>query len=597
MKATNRRAVPAPLEDPAADSATAPRPAGARQGFTLVAATVVGLTLAYEPFGQPYLAWIALVPWLVLVGRARGGGAAFGWGFLTGVLFFGINLWWMWTATVPGLIVLILMLGTWWAATSWALWVCGCFRGPGQGRDRRGWRSAGLVILAAVLWVGAERIRGQLILGFPWMYLAYSQTPWVVVCQVADLAGPYAISFWVFLFNAFTATAVLAGGFRRSLVPAAAGVGAVLLGVAVYGMIRLAEPTTRPGPRVMVVQANHPHLPGGAPTVRREDVAEFYLRTTEEALAGEHVDLVVWCETAMPPLNAEARSELATTPTGAFMESTHERLEQLAAQSGAAIVTGAHSVLAWGIAADGAREAKEIRNSAYLYLPDTGQSTTRYDKTNLVRMAETLPFVDTLPWMRRVWLRLAPPVAAQPMTPGDPDDPGVFTVDLLRRPPSGDLRPQPAKVRLLTPICLENIDSRIVAGLFRAPNGKGKRADLLVNLSGDGWFHPMERYQHLQCVVLRSVENRVPTARGSNTGISGFIDSCGRVLRVLPPGASGTATEDLPLDSRVAWYTRHGDVVANGCVAVALLAIPIAAARRLGNRGRKIPVLTRLRRG
>jgi apolipoprotein N-acyltransferase len=125
----------------------------------------------------------------------------------------------------------------------------------------------------------------------------------------------------------------------------------------------------------------------------------------------------------------------------------------------------------------------------------------------------------------------------------------------------------------VTPICFEDMDGVLVRRMF-APDASGrKRAEFIVNITNDGWFKYNEMPQHLQAAVFRSIENRVPTARSVNTGISGFIDSDGRKSDLIPPGEAGTSVATIALDDRVTFYTRFGDVFAYLCAgATAVLA-------------------------
>src|SRR5436190_12158181 len=68
----------------------------------LAAASALLLTLAFAPLSQFYLAWIGLVPWMLLVRSAQGAGRAFLWGCLGGAVFFGINLSYVVLDTIPG---------------------------------------------------------------------------------------------------------------------------------------------------------------------------------------------------------------------------------------------------------------------------------------------------------------------------------------------------------------------------------------------------------------------------------------------------------------------------------------------------------------
>jgi apolipoprotein N-acyltransferase len=332
----------------------------------------------------------------------------------------------------------------------------------------------------------------------------------------------------------------------------------------------------------MVVQSNHAHLRGGTPTISREGKIAWYLEATQAALRTEHPDLVVWSETVAPPLNEAARRELRLKATGQFMEQTHQALSKLTAEARVTLVTGGYHVGGW-ISEGTARVATQIRSSVYIYDCMGRQSPERYDKIALCLYSERMPFAGAAPWLHRMLLKLAAPAATQPLTPGDPDALTLFT---LRPCESRDGEPAATgSWRFVTPICLENIYPDHVSRLVVGPDGR-KRADFVVNVSNDGWFNDMERAQHLQAVTLRCIENRVPMARSSNTGVSGFVDSCGRIVAQLPTRMSGTLTHRLEIDPRVTFYARRGNVFALGCVLVCGMMVLVTAVRRIVGRAR-----------
>jgi len=140
----------------------------------------------------------------------------------------------------------------------------------------------------------------------------------------------------------------------------------------------------------------------------------------------------------------------------------------------------------------------------------------------------------------------------------------------------------------VTPICFEDIDASLCAQMCRpepdAPDRK--RAEILVNLTNDGWFAANENAQHLQAAVFRSIENRVPTARAVNTGISGFIDPLGRTSGLLSPRAVGVSVGTLQLCSRITFFTIHGPVFSWLCAVVSGVVIVVSAVRRkINHRG------------
>src|ERR1700712_3174308 len=46
------------------------------------------LTLSFAPIGQFYLAWVGLVPWLLVIRKTRNARTAFLWSWLAGLMFF-----------------------------------------------------------------------------------------------------------------------------------------------------------------------------------------------------------------------------------------------------------------------------------------------------------------------------------------------------------------------------------------------------------------------------------------------------------------------------------------------------------------------------
>lgn len=60
---------------------------------------------------------------------------------------------------------------------------------------------------------------------------------------------------------------------------------------------------------------------------------------------------------------------------------------------------------------------------------------------------------------------------------------------------------------------------------------KKENADLLINLTNDGWFgHTTELFQHLAIARVRAVELGIPVIRVTNFGISAVFDPCGRCI-------------------------------------------------------------------
>ena len=85
---------------------------------------------------------------------------------------------------------------------------------------------------------------------------------------------------------------------------------------------------------------------------------------------------------------------------------------------------------------------------------------------------------------------------------------------------------------------------------------------------------------HLAVSVFRAVEHRVPLARAANTGVSAIVDGNGRVIAALPKLKEEVLSGIIPLDDRTGLYSRWGDWLGQGCLAVTIGLIPLSYLRR-----------------
>jgi len=329
-------------------------------------ASALLLTLAFPPAEMSWLAYVALVPLLVTAVRARTGGDAFWAAYLGGLVFFGINLYWIapisWPATLAGWAVLAAYLALYWAV--WALlmrWFGRRLHVP-------------LALAAPVVWVALEWIRGWALSGLPWLFVGHTQYENLALIQTADALGAYGPSALCLATTGLAAGLLVrpivvrgdAGASSRDrkeegreaasrdreraverpapsrsrLVGAPASSrplpsGALLANLAVavlawagtvgYGWHRLAEAPTAGGPVVASVQTNVPQdikLKARYEQIERleEEMLQAQLDLTDRAVSragdrGRTVELVCWPETMVPGiLNRE------------FLEADLERL-------------------------------------------------------------------------------------------------------------------------------------------------------------------------------------------------------------------------------------------------------------------------------
>lgn len=499
------------------------RPLWALLSFCLLSAGA--LILCYPPFDLGWLAWFAFLPLLAafeglpLKGR-------FGLGVLTGLLFFAGSIHWLRVVTVPGYVLLVLLL-----APAFGIWAI-LSRPPGRGAEEV------LLLTVPAAWVICEFLRSHLFSGFGWNLLAHTQWRWPRVLQIADLTGAPGVSFLVVLVNTALHLFLRAPGRRtalRVLLPA----GLILAGALAYGSVRLAvfdrmlSDGQRPSYRVAVVQGNIPQDQKWDDSFR-EKIWRVYERVSRRAAEGRPA-LVVWPETAVPYYldRQEVRSRLA----------------RLARETGTSLLVGAP-------AREWKGEFRRPYNVAALF-DARGEMLTRHKKLHLVPFGEYIPFPALFGWLSNVY-----PIGE--FAAGD-----RFTVfaspETRERFPEGQFLPDevsPKEAFCDVPpfsvlICFEDLFPELAARFVR------QGARWLLVITNDAWFlRTAASVQHLQASVLRALENRVWVARATNTGWSGFIDPAGRVLPAphrIPRWTEGWARAQLRIVPARSLYTRLGD--------------------------------------
>src|SRR5512145_2361781 len=187
--------------------------------YAVAAASGVLLALAFplvvpwvglrevDPAGRlELLAWVALVPAILVVRGAPTAGSAFLRGLVAGLACFYAAIHWVshamtafgglpFAVALLGLTLLVLFMAAHWGAAfaiSWTL------------RRRLGWP---MHVHLPVVWVALELSRNHLFSGFPWANVGYAQVRTLPVAQLAALAGPYGIAALVLLVNAVLAEA------------------------------------------------------------------------------------------------------------------------------------------------------------------------------------------------------------------------------------------------------------------------------------------------------------------------------------------------------------------------------------------------------
>jgi apolipoprotein N-acyltransferase len=169
------------------------------------------MSACYWPFDLHFLAWVAFVPWLVVLPRL-GAGRTWLFGIVLGLVFYRISLAWLCTLAGPlGAAVVVLL----------AVWMGFSFRVARLLMER--FSVWAMVWIVPCTFVGQEVIRCEGLPGFRLGFLAwgYSQSHNLWIAQTASIGGVYFVSFLLLASNSALAYALIRRTARNWVVVAA----------------------------------------------------------------------------------------------------------------------------------------------------------------------------------------------------------------------------------------------------------------------------------------------------------------------------------------------------------------------------------------
>lgn len=459
-----------------------------------------------------------------------------------------VHQWWMGEITALGMPALVLYLTGWFVLLALLLRV-----------QLQSARPVAAIIVVPTSLVAIEFLRGDLVCsGYAWFYTAHPLIEWSALAQCADLGGTWLLTAVAGMVSGAMVDGVhLKKGRARSLSRGAAVF--TLIALVLYGRAALDNaPTNDPALRVLVVQTDLPmsNKLDWSREEKIEDFLEFATLTLDGAraakAAGTPADVAAWPETTLPGLGLERESiqtllEQQLFPGDMFSNG----IVDLSRRAELPLIVGSPAYL--GLRVEGEHFAWDKQfNSAYLVNALGVQGRT--DKIFLTPFGEMMPVISNWDWLEQQMLDLGAEGMSFDLDAAT--DPTRFEIRSSLRAEDAPL------IRIATPICFE-ITVPWASRAIAFPDGI-RAADVLLNLSNDGWFGPSVggRLQHLQVARLRAIELRTPIVRVVNTGISAAIDSSGRVDAFLAPHTANTLLASVRLDTRTPIAVRIADAVA-----------------------------------
>ncbi len=354
-----------------------------------------------------------------------------------------------------------------------------------------------------------EIFRSDLIFNFPWGLIS---AIWIntSISQALSLCGPHGLTS-IIILSAFLVSKPIFSSVLGSL---------LLSTLFFFGTKRLNEPLLPKNHQfyIRVVQPNIPQAEKWEPALAQEFL-QLHLGLSKVE-HDDNVDLIVWPETAI----------------NFFFEYDEEVQDTIRLNIDSPLILGLRRF---------EPKSKSLYNSAYV-LDKNGEVEYIYDKTRLVPFGEYIPF-DRFFSQFGIFGLATDGITG--FTPGHKKE----VVNILGIPP------------LAISICYETIFSSEI-------NDRSKGAEWLLQITNDAWFGRFNGPpQHLTLARMRAIEQGLPLLRSANTGISGVVDSYGRVIKQLDIGERGYIDINLPSNLATTLYSRIGGRSMNLYIILVLL--------------------------
>lgn len=359
-------------------------------------------------------------------------------------------------------------------------------------------------------WLIMEWLRANLLTGFPWLSIGYSQSNSLFSVWY-PLIGEIGLSALLM----FIAVAIYSGLKKKSG------------GLIVYPLVALTISSfilsqilnvnySGESRKVALVQGNIEQSIRWEPE-KDQAIIDTYLTLTEDFW--DH-DLIVWPEAAIPRVEPLAQDTLA-------------HIDELTQKHNAGFVTGIvdynletdqafNNVIALGSDASG-------NYQAYYY-----KHNRRFEKHHLLPIGEFVPFEKLL--------RPLAPIFDLPMSSFTRGDYIQNNLNVGRS-------------MIATAICFEiAFPNQIIDNL-------NNTTDIILTVSNDAWFgNSHGPHQHLQIAQVRAKEMGIPVVRATNNGITAIIDANGTIQARLPQFEEGVLSSDVALSSGSTLYRQLGNL-------------------------------------
>ncbi|HEX7260821.1 MAG TPA: apolipoprotein N-acyltransferase, partial [Luteolibacter sp.] len=364
------------------------------------------------------------------------------------------------------------------------------------------------------VWAGLEWLRGWMFTGFGWNQLGVGIPETDKWAQGADLLGVAGLSLFIVFSQAVLVQVARIRRKEKRIQWALLAVFVIGIALKQYGINRIAVEARTESVRLktLLVQNN---IPQDAAQVLWSDleIHQAYedetlkaldrLKTPDGKFSEKWPDWVMWPECALT-------GRILRTNDGAWgtWQINHDTLAQVQAAGPFSLIYGVNELEAKKSGDDLVpKENGRAYNSIAVMSPD--DVLTTYRKRHLVIFGETIPFVDSMPWLKKIYEQQSGMEFHGSFTPGESLEPLP-------------IRAGNSLIGAIPTVCFEDSVPRLTRKFVRLG------PQVIINVTNDGWFkESAAAAQHFASARFRAIELRRPMLRCANSGVSAAIDSTG----------------------------------------------------------------------
>lgn len=359
-------------------------------------------------------------------------------------------------------------------------------------------------------WLIMEWLRANMLTGFPWLSIAYSQTDSFLSVWF-PIIGEIGLSILIVMVSISLTVGFKQKKWLHAFIPA------IVLVVSSF-VIEDIEWTTPTGlvKTVALVQGNIPQSMRFEPEIDKLSM-EKYLALTKTMW---NKDIVIWPEAAVPILESLVQPFL-------------KDLDAQATKTNTGLITGVinynidtniayNSLIALGIDKGGNNYAYRLNHEK------------RFSKHHLLPIGEFVPFEELL--------RPLAPIFDLPMSSFSRGD--YVQANLVA-----------GNTYFTAAICFEiAFPKQIAANLT-------EKSQAIVTVSNDAWFGDSHGpHQHLQIAQVRAKEFGLPVLRATNNGVTAIVNHLGKIQSQLPQFETLVLEDEIALVKGKTPYRKYGDM-------------------------------------